>query len=165
MTNLDIDTIKSLRQIYAVAGGTVASSASLATLLHEAPLLSMSVAVLKSSGIAYRLADIEGFGTYLVCRYRRTQAWIPVFAAASAAAYAPKTISAEQLAALRTFATANGAQWKSKLNVAWMTGRYNDYNGTEEYGLLQQVRNTFGPSWLVKFSFDNPKTHSAKEKA
>lgn len=72
------------------------------------------------------------------------------------------TLDADQLAALRTFADANGRDWKSKLNHAWMSGRYREYNGTNEYGLLQQVRNTFGPSWLVKFSFDNVKTHSRK---
>jgi hypothetical protein len=70
------------------------------------------------------------------------------------------TLTSDQLAALRTFAKANGRTWKSSLNTAWSTGRYNDYNGTEEYGLLQQVRNAFGPSWLHKFSFDNIRTHS-----
>jgi hypothetical protein len=71
-------------------------------------------------------------------------------------------LDAEQFAALRTFADANGRDWKSKLNHAWSSGRYRDYNGTDNYGYLQQVRNTFGPSWLVKFSFDNAKTHSRK---
>ena len=52
----------------------------------------------------------------------------------------------EQLAALRTFADANGAQWK--FNAAWSTGRYRDYPGTPAYGYLQQVRNVFGPLWL-----------------
>jgi len=73
-----------------------------------------------------------------------------------------KMLSAEQLEALRTFANANGAQWKSKLNAAWSTGRYRDYAGTAEYGCLQQVRNTFGPSWLVKLSFNNLTTHCVK---
>lgn len=72
------------------------------------------------------------------------------------------TLTDEQLSALRTFAEANGRDWKGKLNAAWSTGRYHDYNGTDEYGLLQQVRNTFGPSWLVKFSVDSVKTHSVK---
>lgn len=71
-------------------------------------------------------------------------------------------LSSEQLSALRTFADANGAQWKSKLNSAWATGRYRDYPGTALYGYLQQVRNVFGPSWLVKFSFDNVKTHARR---
>jgi hypothetical protein len=72
------------------------------------------------------------------------------------------TLSTEQLNALRTFANANGRNWKSSLNDAWSTGRYRNYNGTDDEGSLQQVRNTFGPSWLVKFSFDNVKTHSIK---
>ena len=72
------------------------------------------------------------------------------------------TLSADQLAALRTFAQANGRSWKFKLNHAWSTGRYQDYNGTDDYGSLQQVRNRFGPSWLVRFAFDRVKTHSVK---
>jgi len=72
------------------------------------------------------------------------------------------TLSADQLKALRTFAKANGRSWKFKLNDAWMTGRYQDYNGTDDYGSLQQIRNRFGPAWLVKFSFDRAKTHSVK---
>ena len=72
------------------------------------------------------------------------------------------TLSTDQLGVLRTFADANGRSWKSKLNVAWSTGRYDDYRGTDEYGILQQVRNIFGPAWLVKFAVDNVKTHSVK---
>ena len=58
-----------------------------------------------------------------------------------------------QLAALRTFAQANGRNWKSALNHAWSTGRYQDYNGADDVGALQEIRNYFGPSWLVRFSF------------
>ena len=72
------------------------------------------------------------------------------------------TLTADQLAALRTFAKANGRSWKSKLNHAWSTGRYNDYSGTDEYGLLQEVRNQFGPSWLVRLRLDDAKTHSVR---
>ena len=71
------------------------------------------------------------------------------------------TLTAEQLAALRTFAQDNGRNWKRELNHAWSTGDWShDY--ADNSGLLQQVRNTFGPSWLVKFSFNNSKTHSVK---
>lgn len=42
----------------------------------------------------------------------------------------------EQIQALVTFATANGRTWKSR--------RRSD--------LLQQLRNSFGPPWLVRFS-------------
>lgn len=68
------------------------------------------------------------------------------------------TLTADQLAALRTFAKANGRAWKSKLNHAWSTGRYNDYSGADD-GLLQEVRNMFGPSWLVRLRLDDAKTH------
>jgi len=71
------------------------------------------------------------------------------------------TLSAEQIAALRTFAQDNGRNWKSDLNHAWSTGDWShDY--ADNAGLLQQIRNTFGPSWLVKFSFNNIKTHGVK---
>jgi len=39
--------------------------------------------------------------------------------------------------------------WKSQLNDAWMTGNYVGFVGSH---LLQQVRNQFGPEWLVKFN-------------
>lgn len=58
----------------------------------------------------------------------------------------------EQLAALRTFANANGRTWKSKLRHCWEISRYDDYPGTDRYDLLQTVRNTLGPSWLVRFT-------------
>lgn len=67
-----------------------------------------------------------------------------------------------QINALQKFANANGAQWKSKLNYCWSTGRYREYPGTESYGELQQVRNIFGPGWLIKYSFTNPKTHKVR---
>lgn len=72
-----------------------------------------------------------------------------------------KTLSPDQLAALRAFATDNGRSWKRVLNDAWMTGNWSQDHG-DNAGLLQQIRNTFGPSWLVRFSFANRKTHSVK---
>lgn len=62
------------------------------------------------------------------------------------------TPTTEQIEALKTFAAANGRTWKQALRHAWETGRYDDYNGTERSDLLQQVRNSFGPSWLIRFS-------------
>lgn len=38
--------------------------------------------------------------------------------------------------------------WKSKLNEKWMNGRY---SCEDDSAGLQQIRNSFGPSWLVKF--------------
>jgi hypothetical protein len=51
--------------------------------------------------------------------------------------------TAEQIQALVEYAKANGRTWKSKLNDAW-------YHASEA-GILQQIRNEFGPSWLMRF--------------
>ena len=56
--------------------------------------------------------------------------------------------SREQVEALKAWAGIYGRNWKSALNTAWMNG---NYNGFADSHLLQQVRNTFGPSWLVRF--------------
>lgn len=53
--------------------------------------------------------------------------------------------TAEQWEALKAYAEANGRYWKQSLRDAWMTG---DYGSFAEAGLLQQIRNTFGPRWL-----------------
>jgi hypothetical protein len=58
-------------------------------------------------------------------------------------------LSAEQLKAVIRFAAEHGRTWKSQLNDAWMTGNYVGFVGSH---LLQQVRNQFGPEWLVKFN-------------
>ena len=63
------------------------------------------------------------------------------------------TPTAEQLDALRRFAAVNGRTWKSALNTLWMNGAYNNaVLGGADPGYLQQIRNSFGPSWLVRFS-------------
>jgi hypothetical protein len=58
----------------------------------------------------------------------------------------------EQLAALTRFATKYGRTWKSKLGDVWMDGNYHGtmFSGSDAYH-LQQIRNQFGPSWLVNF--------------
>ena len=60
----------------------------------------------------------------------------------------------EQIAALTAFAAANGSSWKSKLNHCWVEGCYNRYPGTEQSDLLQQIRNSFGQSWLFRLSLN-----------
>jgi hypothetical protein len=52
-------------------------------------------------------------------------------------------LTPEQLAALRAYAAEHGRTWKSQLNDDWMNGRAS--------GPLQQIRNQFGPSWLLRF--------------
>jgi hypothetical protein len=54
----------------------------------------------------------------------------------------------EQIEAVTAFARLHGRYWKARLRDAWMTG---DYEGFERSDLLQQVRNTAGPSWLIGF--------------
>lgn len=57
-------------------------------------------------------------------------------------------MNSEQSQAIQSFAISNGRNWKSALRQCWMTGIYPaDCNAPA----LQQIRNTFGPSWLVKF--------------
>jgi hypothetical protein len=57
-------------------------------------------------------------------------------------------LTAEQLAALKAWATLHGRNWKTPLRDAWMNGIYDDFEGSN---YLQQIRNTFGPSWLIRF--------------
>jgi len=56
--------------------------------------------------------------------------------------------TAEQLAALASYAKSYGRQWKANLRQSWMTG---NYLAGDNAPALQQIRNTFGPSWLVRF--------------
>lgn len=56
----------------------------------------------------------------------------------------------EQLAAIRQFARSMGRTWKAELREAWMSGNYPD----GDTALLQQIRNSFGPAWLVKFKLE-----------
>lgn len=66
---------------------------------------------------------------------------------------ARNTPNAKQIEALRLFASANGRNWKSELNTLWMNGAYsNAVLGGADPAYLQQVRNEFGPTWLVRFS-------------
>jgi hypothetical protein len=56
--------------------------------------------------------------------------------------------TAEQLAAVQAWAKQHGRTWKAALRAAWASG---DYQGFDGAPLLQQLRNAFGPSWLVSF--------------
>lgn len=59
--------------------------------------------------------------------------------------------NAEQLEALKRFAKTAGRRWKQALRDAWMNGGYDATTGEYIDGPLQQVRNSFGPSWLTRF--------------
>jgi|HubBroStandDraft_1064217.scaffolds.fasta_scaffold34755_8 hypothetical protein len=56
----------------------------------------------------------------------------------------PEQLDHAQLYALEMYARANGRYWKSKLHDDWMNGRSS--------GTLQQIRNSFGPTWLTRFN-------------
>jgi hypothetical protein len=57
------------------------------------------------------------------------------------------TPTPQQVAALARWKATNGWYWKSKLLDAWMKSgeRVSGYEPE-----LQQLRNAFGPSWLMK---------------
>lgn len=57
--------------------------------------------------------------------------------------------SSEQMQALIEWSEYKGRAWKQALRDAWMTG---DYDSFEKSNFLQQLRNSFGPSWLTQFS-------------
>ncbi len=59
-----------------------------------------------------------------------------------------KIPSPEQILTLQAWARSNGRTWKQALRAAWESG---NYQGFAAYPYLQQVRNTFGPSWLARF--------------
>jgi hypothetical protein len=63
--------------------------------------------------------------------------------------------STEQLEALKAWAALYGRNWKAPLRDAWMTG---DYGSFEQSNYLQQIRNTFGPSWLIRFRLSEAET-------
>ena len=66
-------------------------------------------------------------------------------------------LSADQAAAIRQFAKANGRNWKSELRYLWETGAYGRaILGGAEPALLQQVRNSLGPAWLKNYKVSKP---------
>jgi|SRR6516162_5642574 len=58
------------------------------------------------------------------------------------------TLTQKQEFAIEAFAKIHGRNWKSVLRDAWMSGAYPYGSDTAS---LQQVRNYFGPAWLVSY--------------
>ena len=54
-------------------------------------------------------------------------------------------LSEEQIDALRAYRDQHGRRWKSRLLSEWLSSTGDE--GPE----LRQVRNTFGPSWLLNY--------------
>jgi hypothetical protein len=61
---------------------------------------------------------------------------------------ARKAPTAQQLDALRLVKLTYGRTWRSWLGGAWETGNYASCHSVAP--LLQQLRNSFGPSWLQR---------------
>lgn len=59
-------------------------------------------------------------------------------------------LTVDQYNSLRDMANTYGRTWKSRLRQMWIDG---DYEGRHDSNILQTIRNTFGPSWLVRFAF------------
>ncbi len=55
---------------------------------------------------------------------------------------ATQQLTGEMRSALRTFARAHGRYWKRALSDLWTSGR--------DEGVLRRVRNTIGPSGLIR---------------
>ena len=61
-------------------------------------------------------------------------------------------MTAEQKAALRSYARRNGRFWKRRLWAAWIDGA--DANEPEG-AVLRQIRNTHGPSLLTRIGLSH----------
>lgn len=58
----------------------------------------------------------------------------------------------EQHAALAAFAAKYGRCWKQYLMAAWLSYSYRGtHMGGQDSGTLREIRNQFGPSWLVSY--------------
>lgn len=55
-----------------------------------------------------------------------------------------RPLTEKELAAVRAYARENGRYWKARLRDDWRNARTT--------GILQALRNSHGPSWLVSFS-------------
>jgi hypothetical protein len=71
--------------------------------------------------------------------------------------------TAEQIKAIITWADRMGRFWRRELHSAWMDG---NYQGNRDISSgLQQVRNEFGPEWLIKFNLKAAKAALASAPA
>jgi hypothetical protein len=70
--------------------------------------------------------------------------------------------SEKQINAVITWADRMGRFWRRELRGAWMDGNYQGNSDISH--LLQQVRNEFGPEWLIKFSLKAAKEAQAEQR-
>ena len=57
-----------------------------------------------------------------------------------------RDLTPEELQALQAYAAEHGRYWKQALRDDWYG------NSGRDTGVLRQIRNTFGPSWLITFT-------------
>ena len=60
--------------------------------------------------------------------------------------------NSEQLAAIERYASRHGRNWKADLRGDWLASHYFGEDA-DDACLLQQVRNTLGPSWLISYRY------------
>lgn len=65
--------------------------------------------------------------------------------------------TAEMIAALLRYRKLHGRTWKQALRDDWMNAMEGSLASFDDAGLLQQVRNTFGPNWLNRVKLDDLK--------
>lgn len=56
--------------------------------------------------------------------------------------------------AVREYAVRNGRSWKRELRFAWMDA--------SEPGILQALRNSHGPEWLIRYKLPKPQPKSLR---
>lgn len=66
-----------------------------------------------------------------------------------------RPLTEKEHAAIKAYARENGRSWKSRLRDDWMNARTT--------GILQALRNSHGPSWLVSFSLTSALPRAAPE--
>lgn len=60
-----------------------------------------------------------------------------------------RTLTAEEVNALRLFAALNGRYWKAALRAIWETTNRRNWDDAET--ILYRLRNSHGPAWLSRF--------------
>jgi len=58
-----------------------------------------------------------------------------------------RSLLPDEARAVEVYAAKHGRNWKSKLRAAWMSGGNEEGTG----GILRNLRNTHGPSWLFSY--------------
>lgn len=111
--------------------------------------------VVKRACVPPGLANGEGFNLYCHDGRKIGAVWRGGLEASIAECTQVQSVdtdsgpSAEQVRALRAFASKAGRNWKAALRLAWETGADTTHEGG---ALLRQLRNQFGPEWLATYT-------------